>query len=401
MKKSLFIAGCIFIFAAGLALAADNQKLLNEADQLISAKQYDSAFSLLNEADKNGDNPEIVLKQIEIALNYFATSTMHQMFGFKNLQPGDTIESIRGKSGVYSYYKFEIDKILDKLIAKYPENWQLYKALGEFYYEVSVKYGDRWLKSGRELLDLSESNSIKAEQNGAFDAKSLAIIGEAELQKENYQKAVGYFLRSLELKSNVANTNYNLAYAYLYLGQMDEGLKYAEISLKLYDDKVFKADAARLVAIFYRNKIDNVNAIKYYQLSEEIIPNNYYNLAALLELYIKAKELDAAANTADALFALEPIESELTQTVIRSYYNNGQTEELFKFFDRMEQKYKKQDQVMGNLLLYKAYVYKLTNDFKQAKVCFTAARKYFAKCLEKDNAVFELIDKELKTLESN
>lgn len=398
MKKILFITCCIFIHITGLALAADTPKILEQADQLVTSKQYDSAFSLLNETDKNGDNPEIVLKQVDIALNYFATSTMHQMFGFKDLQPGETIEDIRGTSGVYTYYKFEIDKILDKLIAKYPENWQLYKALGEFYYEVSVKYGNNWLKKEQELLDLAESNCLKAEQNGVFDAKSLYTIGEAELQKKNYQQAVSYYLRSLELDSKIANTNYNLAYAYLYLSKFDEGLKYAEVSLNLYGDKVYKADAARLMAVFYRNKNEDPNAIKYYKVSEEINPNNYYNLTALLELYIKANELGAAADTADALFALEPTEAQLTQDVVRSYYNNNQNDELFKFFDRMEKKYAKQDQVMGNLLFYKAYVYKFIKDFKQAKACFTSARKYFAKSLEKDNDVFELIEKELEEL---
>ena len=398
MKKFLFIVCCIFIYITGLAWAADIPKILEQADQLVTLKQYDSAFSLLSETDKNGDNPEIVLKQVDIALNYFAVSTMHQMFGFKDLQPGETIENIRGKSGVYTYYKFEIDKILDKLIAKYPENWQLYQALGEFYYEVSVKYGNNWLKKEQELMDLAESNCLKAEQNGVFDAKSLYMIGEAELQKKNYQQAVSYYLRSLELDSKIANTNYNLAYAYLYLGKFDEGLKYAEISLSLYGDQVFKADAARLMAIFYRNKNDDFNAIKYYKVSEEINPNNYYNLTALLELYIKTNELGAAADTADALFALEPTEAQLTQDVVRSYYNNKQNDELFKFFDRMEKKYAKQDQVMGNLLFYKAYVYKFINDFKQAKACFTSARKYFAKSLEKDNDVFGLIERELEEL---
>lgn len=92
-------------------------------------------------------------------------------------------------------------------------------------------------------------------------------------------------------------------------------------------------------------------------------------------------------------------EAQLTQDIVRSYYNNKQNDELFKFFDRMEKKYAKQDQVMGNLLFYNAYVYKFIKDFKQAKACFTSARKYFAKSLEKDIDVFALIDKELEELQ--
>lgn len=276
---------------------------------------------MLRDADKNEENPEIVLKQVELALNYFASSTMHQMFGFKDLAPGETIEEVRGQSGVYSYYKFEINTILEHLIAQYPKNWQLYKALGEFYYEVSTRYGDKWLKPQAELMDLAESNCLAAEKHGVFDAKSLYTIGDAELHQKNTEKAVSYFLKSLGLDSDAANTNYNLAYAYLQLGKMDDGLKYAQISFNLYHDQDYKADAARLVAVFYRNKNDAANAIKYYQVSEEIEPHNYYNLTALLELYIQTKDLETAAGTAEALFAIEPTEASLTQAVIRSYYN--------------------------------------------------------------------------------
>ncbi|HBE79250.1 MAG TPA: hypothetical protein DDW65_15980, partial [Firmicutes bacterium] len=182
LKRTLFIATFLLIFATGLVLAADTQKILEEADQLIKAGQYDTAFKLLSEADKKSENPEIVLKQVDIALNYFAVSTMHQMFAFKDLQPGETIEDIRGNEesesesggGVYSYYQFEIDKILNKLIIRFPKNGQLYKALGEFYFEVSLRYGKGWLKPEQELVELAEKNCLKAEQNGVFDAKSLS-----------------------------------------------------------------------------------------------------------------------------------------------------------------------------------------------------------------------------------
>jgi tetratricopeptide (TPR) repeat protein len=409
LKRTLFIATFLLIFATGLVLAADTQKILEEADQLIKAGQYDTAFKLLSEADKKSENPEIVLKQVDIALNYFAVSTMHQMFAFKDLQPGETIEDIRGNEesesesggGVYSYYQFEIDKILNKLIIRFPKNGQLYKALGEFYFEVSLRYGKGWLKPEQELVELAEKNCLKAEQNGVFDAKSLSIIGVVEIQKKNYQKAVDYLLRVLEQNSEDGDVNYNLAYAYLHLGHLDEGLKYAGISLNLYHDQEYKSDAARLMALLYRNQNDDQNAITYYKLSETISPNNYYNLSALLELYIKAKDLKMAASTADALLALDPTACDVAQDIVRSYYKNGQIEELFSFFTRMEQKYGTQDQVMGNLFFNKAYAFLLIKDFKQAKDCFTKARQYFGKCLHKDDQVFKLIDQELKELGNN
>jgi hypothetical protein len=53
----------IFVLAAGTVLAASSEEVLDKADQFIQAKQYDSAFQLLSDADKNSKNPKIVLKQ--------------------------------------------------------------------------------------------------------------------------------------------------------------------------------------------------------------------------------------------------------------------------------------------------------------------------------------------------
>lgn len=44
MKKFLFVLCCIFVFTVGAALAADTQKVLEEADRLIQAKQYSPIF---------------------------------------------------------------------------------------------------------------------------------------------------------------------------------------------------------------------------------------------------------------------------------------------------------------------------------------------------------------------
>lgn len=44
LKKFLFVLCCIFVFTVGAALAADTQKVLEEADRLIQAKQYSPIF---------------------------------------------------------------------------------------------------------------------------------------------------------------------------------------------------------------------------------------------------------------------------------------------------------------------------------------------------------------------
>ncbi len=383
---------------SGLVFAEESKEVLGKANQLIKEKQYNSAFKLLGDADPKEENPEIFLKQVEIALNYFGVSTMHQMFGFRDLGPGETIEDIRGKEGVYSYYRLEINKVLETLIAKYPKNGKLYKALGDFYYEVYVKYGNRWFVKEDELLALVEKNYTLAYQHGESDGKSVYAMGYCQLQQKKYDQAIQYILESLKSIPENADANYNLAYAYLQKGDLDNTRKYAEVSLKNYQDEVLKADAARIVAITYREQQNDSKAVEYYKISASLDPGSDYTYIGLMELSVKAKDLAAAANYADKLFALKPTAPRLTDEILRIYFEGGAQEEFLAFFKRMTAKYQKEDEILGNLNFYKAVYYREEENKKEEKSALLEANKYFRKCFKPDHYVFKIIDKRLKEL---
>ncbi len=398
MKKILLMVIIIFMVASGLVFAEESKEVIGKADQLIKDKQYNSAFKLLGDADPKEENPEIVLKQVEIALNYFGVSTMHQMFGFRDLGPGEIIEDIRGKEGVYSYYRLEINKVLEPLIAKYPKNWKLYKALGDFYYEVYVKYGNRWFVKEDELLALVEKNYTLAYQHGEFDGKSVYAMGYCQLQQKKYDQAIQYILESLKIIPENADANYNLAYAYLQKGDLDNARKYAEVSMKNYQDEVLKADAARIVAITYREQQNDPKAVEYYKISASLDPGSDYTYIGLMELLVKAKDLAAAADYADKLFALKPTAPRLTDEILRIYFEGGTQEEFLAFFKRMTAKYQKEDEILGNLNFYKAVYYREEENKKEEKRALLEANKYFRKCFKPDHYVFKIIDKRLKEL---
>lgn len=42
------------------------------------------------------------------------------------------------------------------------------------------------------------------------------------------KEAIPYFLKSIELKNDLANAHYNLAYAYLFTDDRENALKYAK-----------------------------------------------------------------------------------------------------------------------------------------------------------------------------
>ena len=121
MKR--FAAAVFALFCAALVFAqkspydgapADTQVLLKKADGLIQKEQYESAFGALNALD----DEFMLAKKIEIAINYFAQSMMHQMFAFKNLKKGETLYDVRSGGGSYSLVLFDPVKAVEEFKKK-------------------------------------------------------------------------------------------------------------------------------------------------------------------------------------------------------------------------------------------------------------------------------------------
>ena len=64
---------------------------VKKANDFIASKKYETAFKTLQDFDPKNEKPNISLLKEEIALNYFVTSIMHEMFAFKDLEKGEDI----------------------------------------------------------------------------------------------------------------------------------------------------------------------------------------------------------------------------------------------------------------------------------------------------------------------
>ena len=137
MKK----ATVLFLTLLNLTVFGQTEtEIIEKANDLIANKKYESAFNLLDDFDKENSKPDIVLLKTDIVLNYFVTSMMHQIFALKDIEKDEDIMDYRGREGIFSMQMFQVDSIFIKLIEIYPTNCKLYKGLGDFYYDVHLKY---------------------------------------------------------------------------------------------------------------------------------------------------------------------------------------------------------------------------------------------------------------------
>jgi tetratricopeptide (TPR) repeat protein len=137
---------------------------------------------------------------------------------------------------------------------------------------------------------------------------------------KDYEKAIPYFIKALEMHPDYLEATYNLAYSYELLGKYKEAVKYYNKSIALKPDyiqaynnlanicyfKMRNLDTAILlnkqmmkispdisqpyinIGNYYRNKKDSLTAIKYYETAIEKTPPNYNLLVYLSNCYKKS-----------------------------------------------------------------------------------------------------------------
>lgn len=388
-----YFALLIFL-TASLTLSSQNEKAtLKSVTTLVADKKYDSAYRELDKADPDNKDIDIVLMKQDILLNYFVTSMAHQMFALKDLESHEDIMDYRGEEGQFSMYLFPANEILDSLIAAHPDNCRLYKARGDYYYDVYMRYAGRWLKSDEELLASVQEDYTTAIEGKCADYMSHYSLGYLKLINEEYAGSMPHFLKSIELHKEYPSSHYNLAYAYLFTDDHKNALLYARNALERYSDIQYKADAARMIAQIYMELRDTKNAMDSYILADNIEPDNYYTLKPLLLLYIKDSHPKAAA-TLSRFYNLAPDNPTIYTDLEAMYADSGKETDLISFY-KSKLKDFNDDEILGNLNFFLGSLY-ISSDKKLARTHFLVAKEHFAKIFRPDHEVFGIIEEGLK-----
>lgn len=393
----------LFFLVTAVAFSAEVDDILVEAEQMMEESKYYTAFKILNDTPQGEENPKIILKKVEIALNYYVTSINHETFGFKDLEPGEGILDLRRQEGVYATYHFPISEVLENLLQKYPENWRIHKALGEYYFEIFQLYRGRWRKSDEEVLKLADEHYRIAREHGVYDFKSLYFLGLNQMLHKDYEQASTFLKEALKYGNSnhplYATANYNLAYAYLHQNKFVQGLEYAIDSYQLYHEPTDQADAARMVGILYRQLGDRPHAIEYYTIAEELIPGNYYNMMPLLELYLEDAELAKANHIAGQLFALQPASPNMLSDIMTSYGRNGYSTEFINLCLGLVGDYAQNNEILGNIHFHIGFCYYVLGNYEECRSSFLTARDFFVQCYSANHEVFSVISDYLEHIE--
>lgn len=364
---------------------------VGNVDALLSAGKYESAYKMLDKADPKNQQPDIVIAKTDLLLKYYVKSTMHQLFGLKDLNPTEDITRLREQNGSYSMIAFAPDSVLNKLIITNPANYKLRKALGNYYQDVYFNYPDSWFIPDSVIVDKFRDNYLLAYKNGVFDYKSLYGLGYAYLTDEDYKSAILYFQKSIELKKDAPESYFNLASAYLNSDQPQLALPNAQKALEMYVEPEDKVDAARMTAQIYLEMEQKNNAMAYFQKANDIQPNDYYTLMPLLGLELELDNPNYQNLTAD-IFSLAPDNPVVYQDLLNAYKENEKESEFMSFLENQKMNYRNNTKIQAHICFYSGVAQYELNRWVDAKINFEKARNLFQNLFQPNHSIFKVID---------
>jgi tetratricopeptide (TPR) repeat protein len=392
--KQLFIYILTF-FVLNPLFAQNVDSLLQANQQLVKERKYATAYKQLEVFDRYNKNVEVVLAKLDLALNYFATSIMHQFFGFADLEKGQSLDSLRTKSaGTYDLYILKADLVLDSLLKHHPEDFRLNKALGDFFYEVYLRYNDQWLMTPQELLIKIDENYLKAVTGEVADFETYFVLGYVRIGEKRYQEATGFLYKSIQLNPEYPAAWYNMAFALINLDQHEEALEYAKEAYRKYEDTMMKADATRLISLAYDEMGNVKEAVKWLGEGLRLVPGSFYHLRDLVDICVREK-LVLLDSVMVEFFLVAPDNPAVYNSMIDIFVaHNFDLDYLISFFRSMMPVFPDFDKVQGNLYYFTGMLEFESNPAK-AKETFLTAKKYLQKVYPPENEVFKYIDQYL------
>jgi tetratricopeptide (TPR) repeat protein len=392
MKK--IVAFILVSTAFVLNVFASTDSLLSANKKLIEARQYAAAYKQLELADRENKQVDIVLAKVDLAINYFATSIMHHFFGFTDLTPDQDLEEIRKGTGKFDLYILKADLLLDSLSKVYPEDDRLNKALGDFYYEVYLRYNDQWIMTTDELLTKLKQNYLKAISGGVADYESYFVLGYIDLGKENYQDAAGYLSQAIKLNPAYPASYYNLAYCLVNLKEYTSAIEYGLAAYEMYDDTMMKADATRLISLAYDENGDTKQAIQWLGKGLKLVPGSFYHLKDLVDICVREDYVQLDSIIVE-FYLVAPDNPLVYNTLIDIFYaHKADLKYLISFFREMMPIFPTVDKVQANLYYFTAML-EFESDPVKAKETFLSARTLMRKVYPPEHEVFGIIEKYL------
>lgn len=391
----LSLSSAAFAQSGATPLQSTPDAVIAEANSLIGRQQFESAYRLLDRTDPTNRIPALAILKVQILLHDSVTSDKDESFTLADLKPGQSLASLAPDAASLHHVTFDAEKVLGELIVANPTNGALHQALGDFYLDVRLRYGNSWVKNAQTLVSLALENYQKAKGLGDDSAEVESRLGLLYLMQQDYAKAVESYTGAIKAEGDKPSTDdvYNAAYAYLLSGDTATALGYAKAAAESYSEPHAKADALRLVAEIYGKQGDDSKAIATYLQVLAVSANDTLSLEHLVDLYLKAGDYTSASQRATQLFATFPSNPDSAGFLTQVYLAHQQPERLITLFKTLAGTYQNDDASLGNILYYEGLLYAREGRTADAVAQLKQAEAHLKIAYPASPELFDRIDK--------
>lgn len=162
------------------------------------------------------------------------------------------------------------------------------KEYKEYYYTIE-KY---LMDNCGAIKEKISSNELQNEKSVSNKRESLIQydLGIAESKKENYEEAIKYYKKAIEIDPNFAFAYDNIGISYRKLGDYNKAIIYYKKSLKIDPNGI---TPLQNIAVVYQYTKEFEKAIKAYEKLSKIEPENpevFYGIGHVYVSYLKEYE---------------------------------------------------------------------------------------------------------------
>lgn len=351
------------------------KKRIKKADSFISSRQYYSAFKALGDDDSD----YIIAKKVELCTQFFANTDSHTSFAFKDLKKNEELNSVRLNPGKLDMIPYDVESVAQNYVKQNGETPRIFYALGTYYYETFLLFGDRWIKPEAELMSLAKVNLKTAVDTGFYNARTAQRYANLCMESGLYSEASVYYEKSIALNDTNADALYNYALSLMSSGKYDEGIEPAKKAAVAYkDNKAFQLDAYLLVAdaYMYLNNFKQSEK-ELLQLKNEF-PESYLPDMKLGDLYSSQHRMSQANDAYLSAYKKNPGELQWFYQTLGMYVNYGFLQDGISLCRSAINSVEKDGSVKGYLYTFLANLQIEAKDKKSALVSIDNAEKCFA-----------------------
>lgn len=222
---------------------------LRQARELVLARRYNSAWLLLAQLDPRNLDPAVAIEKADLALRYYTATEQLARFAFRDLKlldlPPDSLRQLSPPDSLR--YRFAVRQVLERLQRRYPDNYRLARALGDYYYTVQQCDCAEQRLGEDEVFLRTITEYRQAHAHGQGDYLSYFALGYALQRLGRFEASVAPFERSLALRPRNPTAHLNLAFVQLELRELEPARDHARLAQQYFTNSRSQDDAGFLL----------------------------------------------------------------------------------------------------------------------------------------------------------